>query len=74
MQGGEFEVLKSIDWEHIRFDVLCIETEPGNRPKGYADKITNFLVGKGYTNYSGQKGRNICESIAPYLVSSSIYN
>lgn len=27
-QGGEMEVLKSIDWLSVKFDVLCIETSP----------------------------------------------
>ena len=28
VEGGELEVLKSIHWNHVTFDVLCIETDP----------------------------------------------
>ena len=28
VEGGELEVLKSINWHHVKFDVLCIETDP----------------------------------------------
>lgn len=61
VEGGEMNVLKSIAWDHIVFDVLCIETEPSNRPEGYHQQITNFLGEYGYINYTGQIGRNICK-------------
>lgn len=53
-------MLKSINWSHIRFDVLCIETEEVNRPPGYAASITAYLAEKGYVNSVGQIGRNTC--------------
>jgi hypothetical protein len=28
VEGGELEVLKSIHWHHVIFDVLCVETDP----------------------------------------------
>ena len=59
VEGGELEVLKSINFNHVKFDVLCIETEETNRPPGYADKVTAFLAGKGYINATAQQGRNI---------------
>jgi len=59
VEGGEFEILKSIDWNMITFDVLCIETEPSNRPPGYDIQVTQYLEEKGYKNYTGQIGRNI---------------
>lgn len=31
VEGGELEVLKSIHWHHVIFDVLCIETDPVSR-------------------------------------------
>jgi hypothetical protein len=60
-QGAELEVLKSINWSLVKFDVLCIETDPPNRPEEFASKLTEFLGEKGYINYSGQVGRNICK-------------
>ena len=58
VEGGELNVLRSIDWAFSRFDVLCIETDPENRPLGFRDQITQFLAAHGYTDYSGQTGRN----------------
>lgn len=58
VEGGELSVLKSIDWKHVIFDVLCIETEPNNRPIGYVNQVTTYLANKGYVNATGQVGRN----------------
>ena len=60
-QGGEFQILQSIDWRNIVFDVLCIETEPSNRPPGYDVEVTQYLEERGYRNVTGQIGRNICK-------------
>ena len=57
------QVLNSINWSLVKFDVLCIETDPPNRPKGYAEEMTAFLKKKGYENHYGQIGRNICKFI-----------
>lgn len=62
LQGGELEILKSINWNHTVFDVLCIETEVANRPPNYAQTVTSYLADRGYVNATGQIGRNICES------------
>jgi hypothetical protein len=70
VEGGEMEVLKSIDWNYTRFDVLCIETDPGNRPPLFRENITAILAPHGYANFSGQKGRNtwyIHKSFTPAL-------
>ena len=64
-QGGELEVLKSINWSLVKFDVLCIETFPLERPPNYAEDVTEFLAEKGYINHSGQQGRNICKKPPP---------
>lgn len=40
--------------------MLCVETEPVNRPAGYAEAVTAYLADKGYKNATGQIGRNIC--------------
>ena len=54
-------MLKSINWATIKFDVLCVETEPSNRPPNYANDVTSYLEARGYKNATGQQGRNICE-------------
>lgn len=58
VEGGEMNVLQSIDWTFTRFDVLCIETDPENRAPGYRDKVAQFLAGQGYVDFTGQVGRN----------------
>lgn len=59
VEGGEIQVLRSINWSLVKFDVLCIETEPSNRPPGYPELITSFLAEQGYQASSKQVGRNI---------------
>ena len=59
-QGAEFEVLKTIDWAKVKFDVLCIETEKKFRTSGYAAMITAYLGERGYVNSTQQQGRNSC--------------
>ena len=48
VEGGELSVLSTIDWNKTVFDVLCIETDPENRRKGYSEEIQRFMLGKGY--------------------------
>jgi hypothetical protein len=59
VEGGELEILKSINWNHTTFDVLCVETEPAFRPPHYDVDMTSYLAARGYQNYTGQVGRNI---------------
>ena len=68
MQGGEYQVLKSINWNHTSFDVMCIETEATNRPAGYANLIIDYLAERGYRNVTGQVGRNTCELNLLYCI------
>ena len=59
VEGGEMNVLKSIDWHLVKFDVIAVETDIYFRPPGYGDAITEYLRRKGYRNATGQMGRNI---------------
>ena len=61
LQGGEYEILKSINWLEVKFDVLCIETDEPNRAPGFGAMITAYLDERGYRN-STSKGRNTCKS------------
>lgn len=54
-------MLKSINWSLVKFDVLCVETEPDNRPPNYPQDVTNYLAEHGYRNATGQQGRNMCK-------------
>ena len=54
-------MLKSIHWNKITFDVLCIETERGNRPPVYEALMIGFMKEKGYIAHTEQKGRNMCK-------------
>lgn len=47
VEGGEFEVLETISWKHTTFDVICVETEKINRPQGFEEKVTNFMLKHG---------------------------
>lgn len=58
VEGGELAVLKSIKWKRIKFDVICIETDPKTRPIGYSTEITAYLSQRGYMNATAQQGRN----------------
>ena len=55
VEGGELEVLRSINWKRVTFDVLCVELE--GRPTGYADNVRSFLEQRGYFNHTSA-GRN----------------
>eukprot|EP00607_Mallomonas_marina_P003826 CAMPEP_0182431032 /NCGR_PEP_ID=MMETSP1167-20130531/45819_1 /TAXON_ID=2988 /ORGANISM="Mallomonas Sp, Strain CCMP3275" /LENGTH=234 /DNA_ID=CAMNT_0024616879 /DNA_START=128 /DNA_END=829 /DNA_ORIENTATION=- len=48
VEGAELSVLKTIKFDNIIFDVITIETDPENRPPGYADKVTAYLAPYGY--------------------------
>ncbi len=58
VEGGELEVLKSINWHAVKFDVLCIETERENRPPHFETNITKFLKDRGYQKDGPRQGRN----------------
>ena len=65
VEGGELQVLSSINWNNTRFDVLCIETEESNRPVGFQAQIIDYLNQRGYKNVTGQVGRNTCKIYFP---------
>lgn len=48
VEGAEFEVLQSINFENVMFDVITVETERRYREPSYTVKITAFLRSKGY--------------------------
>jgi hypothetical protein len=56
-------VLKSINWNAVRFDVLAVETEASFRPPGFADNVTAYLSQWGYVNVTTQIGRNTCKCV-----------
>jgi len=59
LEGGELAALKSLDFERIQFDVLCVETNRfQNESDPYIDQVVNFMTGKGYKVYMRISGRN----------------
>lgn len=50
-------MLKTVRWDQVKFDVLCIETQRDMRPPGYEEEITSFLQRKGYVK-NANFGRN----------------
>ena len=49
-EGGELQILESVDFKSVRFDVICVETEAALRPGGaeYAEKVSKLLFVHGY--------------------------
>jgi hypothetical protein len=73
VEGAEFEVLKSVNFQKVKFDVISVETESAFRPPNYAKDIITFLDNVGYRDYAGQVGRNHCKlSLSSFLGSSLI--
>lgn len=69
IEGGELEVLRSIDFTRIAFDVLCIEVEAKNRPPNYRQDIQQLLEPYGY-EFLFEKGRNAwfkAKSFQPFV-------
>ncbi len=51
-EGGELDILKAIDFDKIRFDVIAVETDRGTDSekdtKNYVDSVIQFLTSKGF--------------------------
>jgi hypothetical protein len=60
VNGAEFEVLQTFNFEKVTIDVLCIETDSSFRPIGFAEKIIDFMRVKGY-EVQTQIGKNHCK-------------
>lgn len=58
-EGSELDILMTVKWEAVTFDVLCIETEERVRYPGYNKNLRQFLATKGYVNVTGIVGRNM---------------
>lgn len=57
VEGAEYEILQTVDWNTFSVSVLCIETDPAFRPPHYASKVSDYLSPKGYALVA-EKGRN----------------
>lgn len=57
VEGGELNVLKTIDWNSVRFDIIIVETEEKYRPLGYGLEIRGYLESKKYV-FVFNEGRN----------------
>lgn len=57
-QGAELDVLRSINWSELIIDVICVENEAEFRPVGNDGALIAYLYSKGFTDASGQQGRN----------------
>lgn len=59
-QGAELDVLKSVDWDKVTFDVIAIETCancPILRPPNYRRDIIEYMASRGYM-FEFDMGRN----------------
>jgi hypothetical protein len=66
---SEFEVLESINFETVMFDVITVETEKNYRAPSNTIKITALLRSKGY-NRVWCSGRNIWFTHNSFNISS----
>ena len=57
VESAEMEVLQTIDWNLISFDILVIETEESYRSHHFKSKLINFMKSKDYSHVM-DKGRN----------------
>ena len=60
VEGGELEVLKSLDFRTFHADVICVEAATIVNIAGFEEKnsaVTALLVANGYT-FDGAVGRN----------------
>ena len=76
VEGGEMEVLSSIHYESVVFDVIVVETECEKkilRPTGYEMKVITFLSHQGYIKVMC-KGRNTWFRHQYYNVSALHYD
>ena len=69
-EGSELEILKTISWDQIRFDIVTIETEKSLRSPWYAENITAYMFERGYVHLMN-KGRNSWYKHRNYEVSSA---
>jgi hypothetical protein len=51
------DVLKTINWDVVTFDVLCIETEKRWRPLNYGLVVRTYVIAQGY-RFVTDLGRN----------------
>ena len=70
VEGAEYDVLLSLDWDYTVFDVLCVETEAKVRPEGYTQMVTSFLAARGYEAVVLDLGRNSWYKHSNYTASS----
>ena len=49
VEGSEFQILKSLDWDKVKINVLSVEVNhAGEIFEGTRNDIKNFLASKGY--------------------------
>ena len=76
VEGGEMEVLSSIHFDSVIFDVIVVETECEKkifRPPGYEHTVVTFLAHQGYVKVMC-KGRNTWFRHQNYNVSALHYD
>jgi FkbM family methyltransferase len=56
-EGAELDILRTINWSEVFFDIISVETERDFRPPGYEAKVIAYLMNKGYKMIE-RKGRN----------------
>ena len=48
VEGAELNVLYTIDWDKIKFDVLCVEVDKTNHPGRIGLELNSYLARHGY--------------------------
>lgn len=58
VEGSELDVLRTIDWSRIHFDLMVIEaTLDGMRPAGYASEVLSYIRSASRGNYVAASGK-----------------
>jgi hypothetical protein len=69
VEGAELAILESIDFRHVTFDVITVETERQFRPTENYEKVVSLMLLNGYRK-SWDQGRNTWFVNLNYTVSS----
>lgn len=57
-EGAELNVLRTVDWSVVVFDVIIVETEQKHRARGFAQEVKTFLEARDYVLMALRRGRN----------------
>lgn len=48
VEGAELNVLNTINWDTVKFDVVCIEVDPNHRMGSFPTRLRSYMSQRGY--------------------------